>query len=571
MDATMLRTFVLGASAVTVIFIWRKLYPKPYPGIPYVEASAQRISGDIPHLMEAMKLTDEATNSMFAISTQKLGTPIAQVLFPGFARPLITVDDPIEVEDIVVRRQKEFDKSPMAVQIFEPMFPHGSLSQFTTPKLKEQKRLWADVMKVDFLRKAAGPKIYTAMLEVLELWHIKASSIYEEKPFSVIDDFKNATLDVIWASLVGNESGIMRFEIEKLKEQIASGKGKDGIKMKAPPSAAIKDEVAYVEHAIAKNARTPMPTWAQKLETYTPRYRKFRSTISSKISQAMKDSVRRYERLQAGALEDDAFDTCMMDLVLRRQILEAKKKGEAPTDPTKDQYMLDEMFIMLVGGHDSTANSLAWFLRFMELYPSVQKDLRTEVEAAFPQSKTPSLDQILDTNIPYLDAVCEESLRLAGTSKGNLRQAVIDTEILGCRIPKGAEVLLNLHINHPLLPVDDLKRSPSSKAAIDKHGYRLSDTITSSLSLFDPTRWLTRDQSTDSDVFNPYAVPSLAFGGGIRGCFGRKLATMEFRIAVVLLILNFEFLELPQELKSMLASEAIFRQPQKPFVRVKVL
>jgi hypothetical protein len=52
---------------------------------------------------------------------------------------------------------------------------------------------------------------------------------------------------------------------------------------------------------------------------------------------------------------------------------------------------------------------------------------------------------------------------------------------------------------------------------------------------------------------------------------GRKLATMEFRIAVVLLILNFEFLELPQELKSMLASEAIFRQPQKPFVRVKVL
>jgi cytochrome P450 len=157
----------------------------------------------------------------------------------------------------------------------------------------------------------------------------------------------------------------------------------------------------------------------------------------------------------------------------------------------------------------------------MELYPSVQKDLRTEVEAAFSQSKTPSLDQILDTNIPYLDAVCEESLRLAGTSKGNLRQAVIDTEILGCRIPKGAEVLLNLHINHPLLPVDDLKRSPSSKAAIDKHGYRLSDTITSSLSLFDPTRWLTRDQSTDSDVFNPYAVPSLAFGGGIRGCFGK--------------------------------------------------
>lgn len=46
---------------------------------------------------------------------------------------------------------------------------------------------------------------------------------------------------------------------------------------------------------------------------------------------------------------------------------------------------------------------------------------------------------------------------------------------------------------------------------------------------------------------------------------------MEFRIIVLLLILNFEFLALPEELRSMRASEKIFRHPQVPFAKIKIL
>ncbi len=52
---------------------------------------------------------------------------------------------------------------------------------------------------------------------------------------------------------------------------------------------------------------------------------------------------------------------------------------------------------------------------------------------------------------------------------------------------------------------------------------------------------------------------------------GRKLATMEFRIVVVLLILSVEFLELPEELKSMRAADALFRHPEMPFARIKAM
>ena len=52
---------------------------------------------------------------------------------------------------------------------------------------------------------------------------------------------------------------------------------------------------------------------------------------------------------------------------------------------------------------------------------------------------------------------------------------------------------------------------------------------------------------------------------------GRKLAAMELRIIVVLVILNLEVLQLPEELRSMEASEQLFRRPKMPFAKLRVL
>lgn len=46
---------------------------------------------------------------------------------------------------------------------------------------------------------------------------------------------------------------------------------------------------------------------------------------------------------------------------------------------------------------------------------------------------------------------------------------------------------------------------------------------------------------------------------------------MELKIAIALLILNFEFLSLPDELRTMSCAERIFRQPDTPYARLKVL
>lgn len=157
----------------------------------------------------------------------------------------------------------------------------------------------------------------------------------------------------------------------------------------------------------------------------------------------------------------------------------------------------------------------------MEANPHVQSELRSVLKAAFSEA-IPSVEQILGADLPYLDGVCEETLRLAGTAKAQLRQAVVDTEILGYRVPKGAQIFLNLHINRTPYPADEDTRSVSSRAAGAKFGDGLKTDAGRDMASFEPRRWLTQDGNTGKWIFNPHALPSLAFGGGLRGCIGKS-------------------------------------------------
>lgn len=160
-----------------------------------------------------------------------------------------------------------------------------------------------------------------------------------------------------------------------------------------------------------------------------------------------------------------------------------------------------------------------------------QTELRAVLKAAFLDEKLPSASSIIDASIPYLDATCEETLRLAGTSKGSVRQALVDTEILGYKIPKGAELLLNYHVNREPFPLNGLQRGMSSQASVAKHGDGFAGVAGRDLASFEPRRWLLKDEA-GRETFNAYAIPSLAFGGGFRGCFGECRPCLRFTFAV---------------------------------------
>ncbi|KAI1412113.1 hypothetical protein F5Y13DRAFT_190470 [Hypoxylon sp. FL1857] len=125
-------------------------------------------------------------------------------------------------------------------------------------------------MGSEFLHKTAAPNIYKATLKLLDLWRLKPSTAYRDRPFSVHEDFQNAALDVIWVTVVGEEPGVTRHEIHKLRSQNAGHTNTNNGASLSEHLRGIflKEEITYIADTIARNSKIPSPKWAQKLETY---------------------------------------------------------------------------------------------------------------------------------------------------------------------------------------------------------------------------------------------------------------------------------------------------------------
>ncbi|KAG5933060.1 hypothetical protein E4U59_007098 [Claviceps monticola] len=133
---------------------------------------------------------------------------------------------------------------------------------------------------------------------------------------------------------------------------------------------------------------------------------------------------------------------------------------------------------------------------------------------ALPHTNAHTLNAILDTDIPYLDATLGQCIRLAKIVPRIVRVSREDTEVLGIYIPKGAEIMCTT-----LICGHSLGRSPTYGARNirqDEINLRVDQTgqFTDDLHIFSPERWL-----DDAGAFNSQAVPKLAFSGGPRVFF----------------------------------------------------
>ncbi len=251
-------------------------------------------------------------------------------------------------------------------------------------------------------------------------------------------------------------------------------------------------------------------------------------------------------------------------------------------------------------------------MKLIASHPHIQGTLRSALLSSFPSSAAdsspPSAAQILDADIPYLDAALEETVRVSATAGIVARRATVATTVIGCPVPAGTELVLNTRFARTPISVPEDHRSASSRAVQAKRGAGsggLDGESGRDLHCFEPRRWLGRGEGGE-DVFDASALPSLVFRGGLRGCFGefsrrldfsppaftvflsvdvflseivvlmemgnkigKKLAMHELRIMVVMLILNFEFLPLPEELQSMAGVEKLFRRPKMCHVRLR--
>ena len=220
---------------------------------------------------------------------------------------------------------------------------------------------------------------------------------------------------------------------------------------------------------------------------------------------------------------------------------------------------------------------LSWAMKFLADTPSAQSQLREALQTQFADARAagrnPTVQEITSKQVPWLEATIEESLRCSATAPSVDRMALVDTQILGYRIPKGAIVsqpCSGPSITTPAFDIDEAVRSPTSLVARREEGLVPPNWSREGISVWKPQRWLVRGPNGQLE-FNPKAGPQVAFGLGTRGCYGKRLTYVESRILLTLLIWNFELLPCAPRISRYTAKMTTANAPRDCFIRLREL
>jgi len=563
---------IAAAVAVALWALYRWLLPKPIPGIPYNQRAARSLLGDIPGLIGSKQLPSDWLVSQI----RKHRSPIVQVFLEPFGRPSIVLMDFRESQDIMMRR-KEFDRSKQMIEFFKGLLPKHHIVLKTDATFKAHRRLLQDLMTPSFLHKVAAPSIYANAQDLVTLWKAKAA-IADGRPFSAADDVFYAALDAVFAfsfgasyphrSTAAQLKSISRVDAQSVRSLPPDAAVPFPVEPLHETSQAIIDLVGEVQQVTHSPSARLAWWWLKRTAAHRRAARVRDACIKDQVEQAVA-RLESHEAVSAGADEGDAKSA--VDLMMDRERRFAAKEGRKPI--YWSDVMRDEVFGFVVAGHDTTSTTLLWGLKFLAANTAAQTALRKALECAhrgpLEGKRDPTATEIAETTIPYLDATIEEILRCAGTAPLLGRDAEADTTVLGHHIPKGTSIMMvhNAATTTAGYPIDEVRRSPSSQAAAKERGVREWDP--EGMSEFRPERWLAPGQDAGGSAFDPTAGPMLAFGLGIRACFGKRLAYLEMRLILTLLIWNFEMLPCPDELSGFEAVDGVTHKPTQTYVRLK--
>ncbi|KAJ7600568.1 cytochrome P450 [Mycena floridula] len=187
---------------------------------------------------------------------------------------------------------------------------------------------------------------------------------------------------------------------------------------------------------------------------------------------------------------------------------------------------------MLLAGYITTSISLTWALISLSQQLDKQDKLRNEL-ASFGATD-PTYDQLMSpTELPYLDAVVHEILRLHPPLADTLRDAA-ENDVLPLSSPittRTGDVVSSVAIpkgTSVVVPIRTLNTSETFWGPDAKE--------------FRPERWLNQ---SESDLFRFKEIQGyrhlLTFTAGARECIGKQFALAEFKAVLVVLIRNYHF------------------------------
>ncbi|KAG2173125.1 hypothetical protein INT43_004498 [Umbelopsis isabellina] len=206
------------------------------------------------------------------------------------------------------------------------------------------------------------------------------------------------------------------------------------------------------------------------------------------------------QRLKSGKRKNDIL-----------QILIDTQQAELKNDRLDNRAIIHENILFLVAGSETTSNTIGFAITHLIESPETLRLLQQELDEAYPRDVESVLKHEDLKNLPYLNGVINETMRLKPVAMGGLPRQVHSDYVLGGKyhIPKG--MLLNSNI---YCCQTNPEYWPEPLA-------------------FKPERWLPgSDIPADKDAFFP-------FSSGSRNCIGQNFAMMEMRLILASFVYNF--------------------------------
>ena len=212
---------------------------------------------------------------------------------------------------------------------------------------------------------------------------------------------------------------------------------------------------------------------------------------------------------------------------VRRTIAEHQESGEPAGDllsmmlSTRDEQtgqalspaqIQDELMMLLVMGHMTTAMAATWTLFLLTRHPEAEARVRAEIAGVVGDRPAGFQDV---AKLSYLRMAIEESLRIYPPSWSFSRAALGDDEIGGYRIPAGAVLSISPWVTH---------RRPELWPDPER---------------FDPERF-EPGRAAERPRFAYYP-----FGGGPRVCIARDMAMMELPLILATVLQRYRLRPVP--------------------------
>jgi len=385
---------------------------------------------------------------------------------------LMVVSDPNAVDGLLrdrpdgFRRTSNLKKSMSELNI-------GGVITAEGDEWRKQRRLVMGGLNAEVVRNFF-PTMVTMTERVLQRWK---AALEEGRPIDLHRDLKAMALDVIVGIAMGHDIDAVNDDGNQVQRDIDN----------------------LFQRLGSRNA-TLLPYW-----------RYFKLPVDRAADQSAAD----IEHAVVGFVRN-ARERMAQQPLLRQKpgnMLEAMiAASDNPESGFTDQELISNAIMSVIGGEDTTANSMAWMINLLAQNPAAAATLTAEVDAVLGDASVAREWEGLK-RFAYLEAAHNETQRLRAVAPFMGFASNADCVVADTFVPKNTVIFV-----------------ANTGASQDEEQFPQNE-------LFRPERWIFEGKPSREEDPSRKVFP---FGAGARLCPGRFLALTEIKMVLSMLVRNFE-------------------------------